>query len=155
MAPMSMAPEPSKANAGAAAANAAAPDAPAAQAPPAALAAAAGNAAPAASAAPVAPAAPGAPAANRWTSAAPSDVWVRSLPLWHAWNLGVMVVATAIALPSWRMTGEAAAAAVALAGLLVALYAAMFMRHPRAWGWWYDWGVLYAASVAILFGILI
>ena len=134
-----MVPEPSKANAGVAAAN------------PAALAA---NAPVPISNEP-APAANAAPATNRWTSAAPSDVWVRSLPLWHAWNVGVMVVATAVALLSWRMTGEAAAAAVTLAGLLVALYAAMFMRHPRAWGWWFDWGVLYAAAVAILFGILI
>src|SRR5664280_149382 len=86
---------------------------------------------------------------------APSDVWVRSLPLWHVWNIATIVVATALALTSWSMTDEARIAAVGLAGLLVVLYLAMFMRHPRAWGWWFGFGVPYAAAVTVCFGVLL
>jgi len=37
-------------------------------------------------------------AGNATATAAPSDVWVRSLPLWHVWNIATIVVATALAL---------------------------------------------------------
>jgi len=86
---------------------------------------------------------------------APSDVWVRSLPLWHLWNVGTIVAATAVALLSWRMTPEATLAALALAATLVALYGAMFLRHPRRWGWWFRWAVPYAAAVTICFGLIV
>jgi signal transduction histidine kinase len=45
--------------------------------------------------------------------------------------------------------------AVALAALLLALYLAMFLRHPRAWGWWFPLGVPYAAAVTVCFGVLL
>ncbi|MGO9177658.1 MAG: sensor histidine kinase [Candidatus Limnocylindrales bacterium] len=97
----------------------------------------------------------GAAAGKVAATAAPSDVWVRSLPLWHVWNIATIVVATALALISWSMTVEARVAAVALAGLLLALYVAMFMRRPGQWGWWLDYAVPYAAAVAVCFGILL
>jgi len=37
-------------------------------------------------------------AGNAAATAAPSDVWVRSLPLWHIWNIGTIVAGTALAL---------------------------------------------------------
>ena len=86
---------------------------------------------------------------------APSDVWVRSLPLWHAWNIGTIVLATALALTSRSTTIEATVAALALAGVVLLLYLAMFMRHPRAWGWWFGFGVPYAAAVTLCFGVLL
>ena len=94
-------------------------------------------------------------AGNATATAAPSDVWVRSLPLWHVWNIATIVVATALALISWSTTVEARVAAVALAGLLLVSYLAMFMRHPRGWGRWFDYAVPYAAAVAVCFGVLL
>ena len=86
---------------------------------------------------------------------APSDVWVRSLPLWHAWNIATIVLATALALTSRSMTVEATVAALALAGVVLLLYLVMFMRHPRAWGWWFGLGVPYAAALTVCFGALL
>jgi signal transduction histidine kinase len=88
-------------------------------------------------------------------TAAPSDVWVRTLPLWHVWNVATIVGATALALASWGMTVEATVATVALAGLLLLLYLAMFVRHRGQWGGWLGRAVPYAAAVAVCFGVLL
>ncbi len=85
----------------------------------------------------------------------PSDVWVRTLPLWHAWNLATIVLATALALPSWHMTVAAMAASMALAGLLLALYVVMFLRRSGEWGWWFPYAMPYAIAVAVCFGVLL
>ena len=86
---------------------------------------------------------------------APSDIWVRTLPLWHAWNIGTLVIATSVALFAWRTPVEATAATVGLAGSLLVLYLAMFMRRPRTWGWWLPRAVPYAAAVTLCFGALL
>ena len=53
------------------------------------------------------------------------------------------------------MTDEATAVSLGLAGLLLVLYVVMFMRHPRAWGWWFGFSAPYAAAVTVCFGLLL
>jgi signal transduction histidine kinase len=85
----------------------------------------------------------------------PSDIWVRTLPAWHAWNIGVILVATAAAEASWTMTPPARAASLGLATTLLVLYVVMFMRRPREWGYWWPRGVPYAVAVTVCFALLL
>jgi signal transduction histidine kinase len=105
--------------------------------------------------APSAVSAPNDAARPRATVGAPSDVWVRTLPLWHVWNVGTIVVASAGAMTSWPMSGTRTLAAVGLVGVMLGLYAAVFLRHPRLWGWWLPWAVPYAAAIMVCFGALL
>ena len=86
---------------------------------------------------------------------APSDVWVRTLPAWHVWNIGTILVVTAAAFAAWPMPGSAQLAAMAVVAAMVGLYAAMFLRRPGPWGWWLPWAVPYAGAVTTCFGVLL
>jgi signal transduction histidine kinase len=84
-----------------------------------------------------------------------SHVWVRTLPAWHALCLGSIVISTVIAFGSGYMAPESRLPALALAGLMLVGYWAMFMRPGVRWGGWWSLGIPYVIALDVCFGILL